>query len=138
MNKINKLCNNIWRQLFKQVRSRVLQPFQWVNVINGCVKSKEDFFESSNELPTSSVSVKEGFFVSINLQFSLGILNIGTLLVKRDYTVLCTYFFVVRVVLINISSISIIWNIMNIYIYKYIYIYIYTCIYKAYIIFIYI
>ena len=108
MNKINKLCNNIWRQLFKQVRSRVLQPFQWVNVINGCVKSKEDFFESSNELPTSSVSVKEGFFVSINLQFSLGILNIGTLLVKRDYTVLCTYFFVVRVVLINISSISII------------------------------
>ena len=135
MNKINKLCNNIWRQLFKQVKSRVLQPFQWINIINGCVKSKEDFFESSNELPSSSVSVKEGYFVSINLQFSLGILNIGILSSKKR--LYCTVHLLFCCQSCFNQYKQYMYNLKyNEYIY--IYIYIYVCIYKAYIIFIYI
>ena len=51
-----------------KLQQRFFRSFTGSNLINGCVKNKGVFFESNNELPNSSVSVKKDSFVSINLQ----------------------------------------------------------------------
>ena len=53
---------------YNLLKEGFFESFSKSNVINECIRNKGDFFQSNNELPNSSVSIKEDSFVSINLQ----------------------------------------------------------------------